>query len=144
MGQTGERPEAHPAFRFAVQIEGLEGAVFNECTLPSLEIDMISYKEGGYNNGMRELPGQVKTGRLVLKSGIASSSAMLSWYKKVLADPEGAVKHVTVVLYDSTHSEVMRWNFIKAFPVKWTGSTFKSSDNTIAIESIELAYEAFF
>jgi hypothetical protein len=30
-----KRPEAYPAFRFAVQIDGITEAVFSECTLPS-------------------------------------------------------------------------------------------------------------
>ncbi len=70
MAETGERPEPHPGFRFAVQIEGIDGVIFNECTLPNLEIDLITVKEGGYNMGVRQLPGQVKTGRLVLKRGM--------------------------------------------------------------------------
>ena len=32
--------EAYPAFRFAVQIEGVTEAVYTECTLPSLEGDV--------------------------------------------------------------------------------------------------------
>ncbi len=145
MGKTGERQEVHPVFRFAVQIEGQEGAIFNECTLPNLEVDVISLKEGGFNNGARQLPGQVRgTGRLVLKSGLVVSSDMLKWYKNVLDDPSQAAKHVSVVLYDSTHAEVMRLNFIKAYPVKWSGPTFKTADNTIAVESMELVYEEVF
>lgn len=142
MGNTGDRQDVHPVFRFSVQIEGLEGTIFNECTLPSFEVDVTTLVEGGFNSGSRQLPGRVKTtGRLVLKNGLGDTSKLMKWYKKSLVDPEGAVKNVDVVFYSSTQSEVMRLHFLKAFPVKWTGPTFKTSENTVAIESIELAYE---
>ncbi len=144
MPETGNRQEPTPGFRFAVQIEGIEGAIFNECTLPNLEVDLIILKEGGFNGGARQLPGQVKPGRLVLKRGMVASGDLLKWYKKVLDDPGDAAKHVSVVFYDSTHTEVMRLNFIKAYPVKWTGPSFKTSENTIAVESMELVYDEVF
>jgi phage tail-like protein len=142
MGATGDRQEVHPAFRFAVQIDGLEGVIFNECTLPSFEVDIITLVEGGFNTGSRQLPGRSKTtGRLVLKKGMGDTSKLLKWYKNALDDPESTVKNVDVVFYTSTQTEIMRLHFLKAFPIKWTGPTFKTADNTIAIESIELAYE---
>ena len=62
-----ERPDAHPAYRFSVQIDGLPGATFTECTLPALAVEIQEQKEGGYNVGSHPLPGRVRRGTLTLK-----------------------------------------------------------------------------
>ena len=61
MTATGEREDAHPAFRFVVDAGDAEIS-FTECTLPSLEVDVLEQKEGGYNQGVHLLPGPVKPG----------------------------------------------------------------------------------
>ncbi|MBV8935209.1 MAG: phage tail protein, partial [Alphaproteobacteria bacterium] len=38
-------------------------------------------------------------------------------------------------------TELARWNFINAWPAKWTGPTFNAESNDIAIETLELAHE---
>lgn len=141
MAPAGQRVEAFASFRFAVQIEGIDEAVFSECTLPSLEVELHEQKEGGYNSGVHQLPGRVKAGRITLKRGVTQSSKLMKWYRDIAAGMlSSAMKSVSVVMYDSTQSEVMRWDFERAYPVKWTAPTFKSSENAIAIESLELAF----
>ncbi len=141
MAPAGQRVESFASFRFAVQIEGIDEAVFSECTLPSLEVELHEQKEGGYNSGVHQLPGRVKAGRITLKRGVTQSSKLMKWYRDIAVGKlSGAMKSVSVVMYDSTQSEVIRWDFERAYPVKWTAPTFKSSENAIAIESLELAF----
>lgn len=141
MPMTAKRTETHAGFRFAVQIEGIDEAIFTECSLPTLEVDVHEQKEGGYNGGAHMLPGPVKSGKISLKRGIANSSELLKWYRNVASGSLRDVqRQVSVVMYDSTLTEVMRWNFLNAYPVKWSGPAFKTADNTIAIETLELAF----
>jgi phage tail-like protein len=35
----------------------------------------------------------------------------------------------------------MRWNFVKAWPAKWTGPSLSAKSNDVAIETLELAHE---
>jgi phage tail-like protein len=35
----------------------------------------------------------------------------------------------------------MRWNFVNAWPTKWTGPSFNAMGNAVAIESLEIAHE---
>jgi phage tail-like protein len=136
-------PEVHSAFRFAVKIGG-EEALFTECTLPSLEVNTTEQKEGGYNKGIHMLPGPVKSGRITLKRGIAKANEMLKWYLDVASGkPKAAERNISVIMYDSTQKEVLRLEFVRAYPVKWTGPTFKTADSTIAIETLELAFAEF-
>jgi phage tail-like protein len=142
MGNTADQQEAHPVFRFAIQIEGMEGAVFNECTLPSFKMKMTQMVEGGFQNRVRWLPSGIEPGNIVLKGGTVKDSAMLKWYQDAITGKYSeAARHVSVVFYDSKHTEVFRLYFLKVVPVKWTGPNLKASDNSIAIETLELAYE---
>ncbi len=44
------------------------------------------------------------------------------------------------MLIDQRGRKVVDWTFRDAYPVKWSGPSFKAGDNAIAIESIELAH----
>ncbi|MGD2207088.1 MAG: phage tail protein [Anaerolineae bacterium] len=141
MASTGQRVDPHAAFRFAVQIGGINEAIFSECTLPPLEVEILEQKEGGYNTGVHQLPGRVKPGRITLKRGVAQSNELLKWYQDVVGGKlQAAQRQVSVVMYDSMLSEIMRWNFKRAYPIKWTGPTFKTSESAVAIETLELAF----
>ncbi len=141
MASTGERLEAHAAFRFAVQLDNSEEASFTECTLPSLEVDVLEQKEGGYNTGVHLLPGPVKAGRISLKRGLGRSSKLLSWYRDVAnGNVREAQRNVSVIMYDAEQKQVLRLDFVRAYPVKWTGPSFRTADSAIAIETLELAF----
>jgi phage tail-like protein len=139
----GQRTEAHAAFRFAVQIEGITEAVFTECTLPTLEVEVHQQMEGGLNNAVHHLPGRVKAGKITLKRGISSSDKLLAWYMDIAQGKISSSRRtVSVVMYDSLLEEVMRWNFESAFPSRWTGPSFVSGNSALAIETLELSYQS--
>ena len=137
---NGQRAEIHPAFRFAVQIEGITEAMFTECTLPTLEVEVYQQPEGGLNDAVHQLPGRVKAGKITLKRGITNSSELLAWYMAV-ARGQIVPRKVSVVMYDSLGEEVLRWNFVGAFPTRWTGPAFSSGASQIGIETLELCYQ---
>jgi phage tail-like protein len=118
--------ELHAAFNFVVQLDGIQNAVFSECTLPTLEVDFHEQKEGGYNTGVHVLPGPVKAGRLTLKRGLVKSNELLKWYCDVASGTaKRARSHVSVIMYDGRQVEIMR---------------FKTADSAVAIETLELAF----
>ena len=142
-GGSDQRTEFHAAFRFAVQIDGATQAVFTECTLPTLEVEVHQQMEGGLNDAVHQLPGRVKSGKITLKRGITTSSDMLKWYMNIsqgkISDNQSKI---SVVMYDSLSESVMRWNFEGAFPSKWTGPSFTAGSNQVAIETLELSYQS--
>ncbi len=143
MSATAQIAEAFSAFRFAVKVGDGE-ATFTECTLPSLEVDVLEQKEGGYNQGVHLIAGPVKAGRLSLKRGVTTSNELLKWYLDVAhGDRKKAERNVSVIMFDSTGKPVLQLEFIRAYPVKWTGPVLKTSDNAIAIEGLELAFAEF-
>jgi phage tail-like protein len=135
--------ESHAAFRFAVQIDGNTEAVFTECTMPTLEVDIHEQQEGGLNDAVHLIPGRIKAGKISLKRGITTSSDLLKWYVDVARGQILSSKRkVSVIMYDSTANEIMRWNFEDAFPSRWTGPTFNAARSEVAIETLELSYKS--
>jgi phage tail-like protein len=135
---------SNPTFRFLVNVNGAPYGVFTECDLPTVEWDVKEVTEGGLNTYIHQLPGRRKLTKCTLKSGVGTN-LMISWYiatmeqKFNLAPGMGLRRTVTIVLLNSLKLPVMTWNISKAFPVKWTGPQLKTSENSIAIQTLELA-----
>lgn len=132
--------EAYPGCRFYVLFDDKAQGVFTEVGGLQVEMDVMEYQEGGNNGFVHRLPGFTKISNLTLKRGMTSSNEFYNWLADV---SNGNLKrrHVTVVMYDAEGDELMRWNFINAYPVKWAGPQLRAPDNTAAIETLELAHE---
>jgi phage tail-like protein len=50
---------------------------------------------------------------------------------------------IIITLLDESGNPVAVWKVMQAYPVKWNVSNFNSSENAIAVETIELAYQYF-
>lgn len=142
MPDRGERTQVHATFRFAVQIDGVTQATFTECTLPTLEVEVLQQPEGGLNNAVHQIPGRVKGGKIALKHGVTTSDQLLQWYMDIAQGKIMAARRdLSVVMYDSRSEKVLTWHFIGAFPVKWSGPDLASGASQAAIETLELAYQ---
>ena len=45
------------------------------------------------------------------------------------------------VLLDRRGQEVARWNFVRAWPTKYTGPSLSAEASDVAIESLEIVHE---
>jgi phage tail-like protein len=140
MPETAQRTDPYITSRFHVEIEGIDEAVFKECSGLEAETEIMSYEEGGVNDRPHKLPVRTKFPNLSLKRGVTDSSSLWDWYVKTV---QGNIerKHMSVVLYDQAGSQVKRWSFERAYPVKWTGSGLKADENAIGIETLEIVHE---
>jgi phage tail-like protein len=132
--------DVHPARRFYVQVEGCDQAVFTEVSGLQVEMQVTEYQEGGQNGFMHRLPGPVKIGNITLKRGLTTSNDFFKWCMQV-ASNQVSRRHLSVLMYDTKGQEVVRWNFLNAYPVKWVGPQFTSTSNATAIETLELAHD---
>ena len=89
---------------------------------------------------MRKVPGLKKFTNITLKRGIIGDLAFWNW---VVEGMKGKVHRVegSVALLDENRAEVMRWNFHRAWPSKYTGPTLNAKNNEIAMESLEISHE---
>ncbi|MFQ5421520.1 MAG: phage tail protein [Anaerolineae bacterium] len=137
MSDDAIRALTNPAFRFVVDVDGEAQAAFTDCTLPAIEWEIEEIKEGGLNTFTHQLPGRRKGTKVTLKNGVGSSS-LIDWYVDTMSESFQR-KPLTITLLNSQLETVMTWHVADAYPVKWTGPSLKSSDNSIAIQTLELA-----
>ena len=134
--------QAQPACRFYVEVEGITQAVFTEVSGLAVEVVTEDVEEGGNNGYVHRLPGRCKVGNLTLKRGMTKSNEFLKWNLE-MAQGKITPRNVSLIMYNVDGTELMRWNFLKAYPVKWSGPQFKADDTGTAVESLELAHEGF-
>ena len=137
---TGDIPDPFGNYNFLVEIDGITRAAFQECSGFDSTIDIIEHREGGENTTPRKLPGMTKYSNLTLKWGITDDMELYNWHKETV---QGQLqrKNGSIVLLDRQRQEVARWNFVRAWPMKYDGPDLNAEGNDVSIEMIELAHE---
>jgi phage tail-like protein len=150
-------PSYYPpaGFHFKVEFIGVEGMDsdtehrFQEVGGLSFEVETEELKEGGENRFTYKLPKRVKYPNLTLKRGLLQGTAILDWFSSAMSTwftvpvYDFKPKDVMITLMDEAGQPAAIWNVVQAYPLKWSVSDFKASDNAIAVESMELAYQYF-
>ena len=150
-------PSYYPptGFHFKVEFIGVEGMDsdtehrFQEVGGLSFEIETEELREGGENRFTNKLPKRVKYPNLTLKRGLLQGTAILDWFSSAMSTwftvpvYDFKPKDVMITLMDEAGQPAAIWNVVQAYPLKWSVSDFKATDNAIAIESMELAYQYF-
>jgi len=121
---------------------------FQEVSGLSAEIASEDVVEGGENRFTHRLPVRTKYGNLTLKRGLLTSSQLIDWVKHAVESLEASDKYkptdVTVTLLDEAGEPLDEtYSFSKAWPVKWSISDLKASENALVIETLELSYNYF-
>lgn len=136
---TAKKLEPLMSFRFLIEIEGLTTAHASEVTGLQIETETEPYEEGGVNDFVHQLPKRTKYQHITLKRGITDRDELWGWYQEVISG-KFRRKSGAIILMDVTGQEKWRWNFLKAYPVKWTGPDLKADSNSVAFETIELVH----
>jgi len=133
---------AQPTFRFIVLVNGAPYGVFTECDLPVVGWETQTIKEGGLNNRVHQLLGRRKESSMTFKNGVGTS-AFIAWYLLVMNGvfniPALKLRRaVTVILLNPLKIPVMTWHVSNAMPTEWSGPQLKTSDNSVAIQTLKL------
>ena len=132
--------DPYKGYNFRVELDGITRAGFTDCTgLVSTQAP-ISYREGTDSLTGRKIPGTNVYSNITLKWGLSDDRELYDWRQKA-ADGTVQRKNGSIVLLDDQGNEKIRWNFVQAWPTKWTGPTFSAAGTAIAIESIDIAHE---
>ena len=132
----------HPfsSFNFKVEIcnDGKQLALFQEVTGISASIETTDLKEGGVNNTTHKLIGHTSYGNVILKRGLVDTE-FIQWINDVI---NGNIyrKDIIVTINDDT-GEYISYKLLNTFPVKWEGPNLNVMNDSIAVESLELAVE---
>jgi len=139
---TGQRVDPFGSFNFLVEIDGIARGAFQSVSGFDSTIDVVEHREGGENTTTRKLPGLTKYSNITLKWGVTDDTELYDWHRQwVAGDPAAKRKNGSIVLLDRQGKEKARWNFLNAWPAKWTGPSFNAEGNDVGIETLELAHE---
>ncbi|MCB0257254.1 MAG: phage tail protein [Anaerolineae bacterium] len=137
-----QQTDPYRSYNFKLEVGGVTQGHFTECSGLSVNIDPITYREGGSQQIIRHLPGPVDYAAVTLKYGVSDSRELWNWLMKTAAG-EVERRNVSVVMMDSQDAnETMRWNLFDAWPSEWQGAALGGSDNALAIESLTLVFDS--
>lgn len=130
-----------PKFHFKVTWDK-DVMSFQEVSGLDAEAEPISYRHGDSKDfSPIKMPGLKKFGNVTMKKGVfKGDNKFWDWFKQ---NKMNTIKRVpvTISLLDEEGKDTMIWTLTNAWPTKITGTDMKSDDNSVAIESIEIAHE---
>lgn len=140
------REDPYPGYNFEIIINGIndDGTAvrgsFAEASGLEVEVSPIDYRNGSEDIRVRKIPGLKKFSNIVLKRGYIGDLAMWNWIVEAM---KGLVNRQdgSVVMLDENRREVMRFNFTRGWPCKYTGPGFNAKNNEIAMETLEICHE---
>jgi phage tail-like protein len=137
---SGIRNDPYMVFNFLIEIEGLIVGGFSEVSGLQVETVVETYREGGLNEYEHKFAGPTRyPSNLILKHGLTDIETLWNWHQNVVT---GTIqrKNGTIYLLDRQGLPAMWWDFLEAYPVKWTGPDLRAESNTVAVESVELVH----
>ena len=128
------------AFRFRVEIQGIQNAGFMECSSVSSHLEVVEYREGADPINVRKLTGKASYPDITLKWGMTNDQDLYTWHLQAV---KGNLqrKSGSVIQLDDTGAEQLRWNFFNAWPSKWEGPSFNAKGNDLSINTLTLTCE---
>jgi phage tail-like protein len=132
--------DPYKGYNFRVELDGITRAGFTDCSGLDSTQTPIPYREGTDALTGRKIPGVNTYSNIVLKWGLSDDRDLFDWRQKAV---DGTVqrKNGSIVLLDDKGNEKIRWNFVNAWPTKWTGPIFSAAGTAIAVEQLDIAHE---
>jgi len=120
---------------------GAVSAGFSEISGLMVTITPIEYRNGNEDFTVHKIPGLKSYANLVCKRGATGHVQFWEWIKSAM---NGNIVRAegSVILQDDNHVEVMRWNFSRGWPTKYTGPSLSSLKPDNAFETLEIAIES--
>jgi len=109
----------------------------------SMEVNMETVREGGLNLHSHRLPEKISYSNLVLERGYLVGSPLTFDLNATFSSFQFSPSDVLITMFSQTGIPVGAWLYMKAYPVRWTVSDLDAQSNTVAIDTIELAYSRF-
>jgi phage tail-like protein len=132
------------AHAFALEIQGITEAVFREASGFGSENQVIEYQSQGVKGQtlIHKIPGTLKWQNINLKRGITTNIELWKWRQQVIDGKiDDARLDGSIVGYDTTGAEKIRYNFRRGWPNKWSSSGMNAQGNEALVEEIEITHE---
>jgi phage tail-like protein len=116
---------------------------FSECSGLEMSLEVEEYNEGGRNSHVLKFPTRVKWSNINLKKGVGAGTALWDWHYS-FAEGKGNRRDGVIVLLNDLKVPNNIWFFRRGLPVKYSGPTLNAAQNSVAIESLEIAHEGIY
>ena len=134
---------------FLFEVDGESIGLFGEVSGLEVQVETVTYAEGGENGYVHKLPGRLTWPNIVLRRGITNSDALFSWVNKT-AGPNFEANHdkleratAAVTLIAEDGSRLRSWEIQGAFAVRWSGPALSAGSAEAATEELEIAHHGF-
>lgn len=138
------RTDPYLGYRFLVEVDSLIAGGFSEVSGLEARMEPESYREGGVNAFVHQLPTRMEYGNLVLRRGLTDDRALWTWIEEATNDPPRPDaerrKTVRIFLQDAAGGESVGWECRDALPVRWAGPELDAGQGAVAVETLELAH----
>jgi phage tail-like protein len=142
---AGYYPPAGFHFRVTFNVDGAKenDSRFQKVGGLTAELTTEEVIEGGENRFSHRLPSRAKYGALVLERGMLSDSGLIAWVRDAIESLVVKPAEILIELLNENHETLSTWSVVGAYPIKWSVSEFKASENGYVTESLELAFQYF-
>ncbi|MEY2450520.1 MAG: hypothetical protein QOD92_94 [Acidimicrobiaceae bacterium] len=138
---------------FYLEIDGAEIATLTEVSGLDIEVEVVESKQtgkAGQHQVMKSLgqakpPGDLSVKRVApLDIG---NDPLWKWFNDIrdkgmkIGDRGGNRKNGSIVIYDTTNTEVARWNFFNGWPSKISNDAFTAGGTEAVSETITITIE---
>jgi phage tail-like protein len=127
---------------FGFEVDGASLGSWGSVSGFGIRIAVETRESGGVGTGTAQLPGRFSYTNLRLTRPVcASTKDVMKW----IATFGRTAKASTAVITsrDSMGKIICTWNLDGVVPASWTGPSFDVNTNSLATETLELAYTGF-
>jgi len=138
--------ESSSSLALGAVAQGIESAAvggFSECSGLEMSMDPEEYREGGRNSEVLQFPTRIKWSKITLKRGVAANTDLWDWHYSFVTG-NGRRRDGLIVLMNNLHVPNNIWYFRRGLPVRYSGPSMNASQNSVAIEALEIAHEGIF
>lgn len=141
--------EPTTAARFVFEVDGVEIGVFREVRGLSVNVELVTIREGGENGFAHQVPGRMSWPHLVFRRGVVQSDALFEWLQKSSGEGFAANNNQltrssgAVTAMSGDGHRLRAWEFDGVFAVRWSGPDFDSDSHTPLEEELEVAHHGF-
>ena len=144
--QAGDLLDPISAACISLEVPGLSGGgcfiVLDGLTSYNEVTEHLTVDEQGHEQ-IALTPGRLHYEPIVLTRAVPSDSALWEWRQQVIDDNmDDARRDGTITLLDQTASPIIQWDFVRGWPCRYEGPTFKASA-PVLVETIEICHEGF-
>ncbi|HEX9579150.1 MAG TPA: phage tail protein [Myxococcales bacterium] len=140
---TAKRSDPYVISYFRIEIDSIDAGYFQKCSGLKTETEVFEFQEGGDNETVRKLIGQSKAGNIVLTKGYISDPAVFKWREEIATSGSNKIarRNGAIIALSNSRDVVGRWNFQKAWPVRWEMNEYDGASSQASCEILELAVE---